>query len=502
MKSKLAKRILAVVLAVITVFVPLITAFAQSEGSRIYPTIYVHGFMAKDVYVNPDDPDSQTAWPPSSDSIKTTVKECLPVIGKFALNHNWDSFGKALSPVFAKLFAPICCDTNGDVSNGSGVRFEYPEKEEINAEGTYDFDYDWRLDPLIIAEQLSDYIDYIIECSGSEKVNIICHSFGGVVTMSYLALYGNSKIAGVCFFASAPYGERYNGEMMSGNIGFESKGVVEYFKGMLSDNDYNYLISFALDILYKSGILEPICACCNYTVEKILPVAAAEAILPLFANWLPIWSMVPDEYLKSAKAYVFDTVYKGEDRSKILSRIDEFNEKVRSKREDILKDLNANAHLIIISGYGLSTVPLIKNWQCNSDDTIDTTNTSFGATVAPYDEKLSNDYLSKAKPEYISPEQNIDASTCQFPEQTWFIHNMKHTASNDCLDEMMMTLLRSDEQPTVNTYKQYPRFLEFSEQNDTVLPHTAEQPAMKFFQKLKLAIKDIFKLIASIFKKK
>ena len=77
---------------------------------------------------------------------------------------------------------------------------------------------------------------------------------------------------------------------------------------------------------------------------------------------------------------------------------------------------------------------------------------------------------------------------------------MKHTASNDCLDEMMMTLLRSEEQPTVSTYAQYPRFLEFSEQNDTVLPHT-EAKTISFIQKIILALKDIIKLIASLFNK-
>lgn len=501
MKAKISKRILAIILAVVTAFVPLITAFAQGESGRIFPTIYIHGFMAKDIYANPEDPDSETVWPPSSESIKTTVKECLPVIGKFAVTHNWDSFAKGLNPVFAKLFAPVCCDTNGDVSNGTGVKFSYPAKESIHADGRYNFDYDWRIDPLVIAQQLNDYINYILECSGSEKVNIICHSFGGVVTMSYLALYGNEKIAGVCFFASAPYGERYNGEMMNGNIGVESEGLVEYLKGFLSDNEYNYLISFVLDVLNQSGILKPICACGNYAIDKLLPLIAAEALLPLFANWLPIWSMVPDEYLEGAKHYAFDTIYKGEDRSVILAKIDEFNEKVRSKRETILKDLNENAHLIIISGYGLSTVPLIKNWQCVSDDTIDTKNTSFGATVAPYGEKLSDEYLSKAKAEYISPEKNIDASTCLYPEQTWFINNMKHTADSECLNEMMMTLLRCEEQPTVNTYKQYPRFLRYSQQNNTLVPYTEAAPAMNFFEKLKLAIKDIFRLISALIKK-
>lgn len=498
---KTAKKILSVVLAVVVVLVPLLTVCTQAEEARLYPTIYVHGFMAKDIYVDPSDPDSETAWPPSSESIKETVTDCLPVFAEFALTKDWDAFTAGLNPIFSELFAPVCCDENGDVSNGSGIRFTYPSKGSVNKNGTYSFSYDWRLDPLVIAEQLNEYIDYILECSGCDKVNIICHSFGGVVTMSYLALFGNDKIAGVCFFASAPYGERYNGEMMSGNIGFETDGVVEYLKGMLSDSEYNYLISFVLDVLNQSGVLDPICDCCNYTVEKILPAAAAEAILPLFANWLPIWSMVPDEYLEDAEDYVFNTIYKDEDRSIIISRIEEFNEKVRSKRETILKELNEDAHLIIISGYGLSTVPLIKNWACESDDTIDTKNTSFGATVAPYGETLSEEYLSTAKAEYISPEKNIDASTCQFPEQTWFIHNMKHTASGDSLDEMMMTLLRSEEQPTVSTYAQYPRFLEYSDQEDTLTPHTAVNPQLTFFERIKLVIEQLIKLISSLINK-
>ena len=84
MKTKMLKRIFAVVLALVTVFVPLVTAYAQGESTRLYPTIYVHGFMAKDIYKNPEDSESGTAWPLVTDDILTAVKEALPVIAKFA----------------------------------------------------------------------------------------------------------------------------------------------------------------------------------------------------------------------------------------------------------------------------------------------------------------------------------------------------------------------------------------------------------------------------------
>ncbi len=497
------KKLFSVFLSLIVTLVPLLSVSAESSIKDDCPVIYIHGFMASDLYSDKNDPESEKIWPIPSESIVSAVKNASPYIAEFAFNKDWDSFAEKTFSVVSDLFAPLCCDINGNITDNSGAYFVYPDKAQVTKNGRYSFTYDWRLDPLILAQQLNDFIDYILECSGASKVSLFCHSFGGVITVSYLSLYGNEKIDGVCFYSSAPYGETYNGELMSGHISVNSGSFTQYMSGLLSDSDYPYLFDTLFEILDLSGALDPVCDCVNYTVDKVLTIAAKKAILPIFAGWLPIWSMIPDEYFESSYNYVFNTIYKddGIDRSEIISKINEYNTKVKVNREKTLRDLNEKANLIVISGYNFASVPLVESWEYMSDNTIDTKNTSFGATTASYYGVLNEEYLSKVDPKYINPEKNIDASTCMFPEQTWFIKNLKHTASSGCLDEMVYTLLLSKEQPTVNTYPQYPRFTIYSPQNDTVTPYEYAEK-LSLLDKIILAIKDLYKLIVNLINNK
>ena len=70
MKHGLFSKTLAVVIAVVLVCVPLFNAFGAADTiTQECPYIYIHGFMGTDLYENPDDPDSDVIWPPSTDSI-------------------------------------------------------------------------------------------------------------------------------------------------------------------------------------------------------------------------------------------------------------------------------------------------------------------------------------------------------------------------------------------------------------------------------------------------
>lgn len=495
------RKILSVIIAVVIIAVPLMSVFAHAESVQKYPLVYVNGFMSRELHSDKNNPDSDVIWPPSAESILKTAGKMAPYIAKFAVDKDWDYFAEKSFPYVGELFAPVCCTNDGTVTNGSGIIFDYPDKETVTYGGSYDFYYDWRLDPVDIADELNDFINYILECSGAEKVSIIAHSLGGVITLSYLTLYGTQKVDGVCFYVSAIYGEAYNGQLMSGKIGFNGDCLTEFMRGTFSDNEYQYLLASIFDVLNKTGILDPICACANYAIDQCLDVAAREAVLPLFANWLSIWSMVPDKYMNSAKEYVFDNVYSNVDRSVIIGKIDRYNNTVRAHKEETLKKLNETANVIVISGYGFTPIPIIPDWKVLSDTNVDTSSTSFGAITAPYGEQLSEEYLQSADSRYISPEKNIDASTCLFPEQTWFVENLKHTAGGGVVSEMQKTLLFSEKQPTVDTYEEYPRFLKYSAQENTLTPNTEAVPAPTFIQTVILVIKDIVKLIKNLINK-
>ena len=111
---------------------------------------------------------------------------------------------------------------------------------------------------------------------------------------------------------------------------------------------------------------------------------------------------------------------------------------------------------------------MTKSWRNEADTVIDLKYASFGATAAPHGETLSDEQLSTSDGKYISPQKNIDASTCMFPEQTWFIRHMTHGMSPNCLEDFGKILLYSDGQATAETYEDFPRYLYYSETADAL----------------------------------
>ena len=141
-----------------------------------------------------------------------------------------------------------------------------------------------------------------------------------------------------------------------------------------------------------------------------------------------------------------------------------------SKREETLLALDESSKVIVICRYGFSSLPIAPSWNAHTDGSIDAANSSFGATTLAHGEIFSEDYLAKADKKYISPDKTIDASTCLFPEKTWFVKNFQHSEGCDDIDTMIYTLLDYEKEATVNTFKEYPRFMKYNEPTDEIFP--------------------------------
>lgn len=133
-----------------------------------------------------------------------------------------------------------------------------------------------------------------------------------------------------------------------------------------------------------------------------------------------------------------------------------------------LENINNKANLYVIARYGYSGMFMVPSWVNETDTVIDLKYASFGATVAKHGETLSEKYLAKANPKYISPGKNIDASTALFPQQTWYIKNFTHSHSTKHFEDMVKVLLYSKTQATVDTYKEYTRYLTYNEDTGTI----------------------------------
>ena len=503
MKIRFSVKLLSVIVAAALLMAPLagLTAYARQRTLvQNYPLIEIPGFMASDIYEDKNDKNSKEIFPWSTDDILNTVKNCIPALLKFLVTKDYDALADTIIPEAKALLAPSFCNPDGTPAGESGAYMEYPDEKDIHKNSTLTFRYDWRIDPVEVAAQLNDFINYVLEATNCKKVAVSCHSLGGLIALTYMSIYGTDKIYAAGLNTTAIFGESYTGQMFSGDITVEGDALVYYLQFALDQSDYDAIVGAVLDALKEAGIADAIAKYANDIIEHIKERAISEVLFPMFSSWLSIWAMVPDEALENAKNYMFGVADPAVDYSGLRTRIDNFSRIFRPTRTQTLQELNDKARVAVISRYGYASIPLTSKWQNITDGVIDTENNSFGATVALYGKTLTDEQLNGAAPEYISPDRTVCASTCLFPEQTWFIKNYKHATNSDALDEMIYKLLFNPKgESTVDSYEEYPRFLQFRSYDESILPDTTTAEKLTGFKAFLARFLDIINNIYCVF---
>ena len=465
------KKIVAMLLSILLIFSFVSVSVSATEQKTSYPVIYIPGFLTSDILSDKNDPESAPYWPLQPENTSTAVSLAVPALAKLALKQDWDEFGETLVPIFDKFFTGLFNGKDGSPQGKSGVYCQYPTAEELQVLEEVTFRYDWRRDPIEVAKDLNKYINHVIKVSGQKKVSISCHSQGGVITLAYLSLYGSSKIHGVAFDSAALYGQTFNGNLLCGNLDFEGDALLHTFKETFKINGNTLLVDGIVEILKESGLMDIIANLGDDVVDKLRPYLY-KSLASLFACWPSIWAMVPDDQIDEAMDFVFTEIYDKNDpeSKKLIKKIKNYNTKVRSKREETLLALDKTSKVIIICRYGFASVPITPAWNAHSDGNVDVANGSFGATTLEYGKTFGEDYLAKADSRYISPDNTIDASTCLFPEKTWFVRNLQHSTGCDGIDTMIYTLLDYEKEASVRSFKEYPRFMRYNKLTSDVVP--------------------------------
>lgn len=495
------RKTVSVLLAAVllfSVFIPV----ACAESVKNIPLIDIRGFMSYTVYESEEDPNSDTAFPPSTSKIVKAVMDLVPAMANLALTKNWSKFGETFIPALNDLMSPLDYGSNGEEIHGTGMHFTYPTYEELSSTLRTDFLYDWRADPFESAAKLNDLVNYITGELGFEKVCIECHSYGGIVLFTYLSEYGAEKVHSCCFNASAVYGAEFAGELLKGNVNISTEALTEFLKGLFSHNDYELLLASLADAMHKAGLTGLVSDFVNDIFANLSDVIWKDSIVPIFGNWPSIWSLCPDKDIDAAYDFVFGNIFSkdGEDHSGLEEKINHYNTKMRPAREKLLQKINDSTNMYVIARYGYYGVPLGNIWQSNTDTVLNTEAEAFGASCK---DVAAQDLFDTAE-KYVSPDGVIDASGCLFPEQTWFIKNCKHTQKDASINNFVASLLRYDGQATTETFAQYPQFLLFNGETSEVEAETALNANEKtfkqsfinkiaaFFQKVKDFFRSVF----------
>ena len=443
------KKILSLLLAIIMVFTCISVALATDGTKQTCPLIYIPGFTSSDIYTDVTDKSTYAGFPGTDDIIAVVTDTILPALVKYAIDKDTDKLTDTVTKRINKIFDGWFNDITGDAKPGSGIIPE--ELTDVTAKSELVFRYDWRADPMVIADELNAYIEKVCKLSGCDKIALGCHSLGSTIALAYLTKYGNSRVSGMVFDSPACNGVALIGNVLTGKVNLDADGIAYYLKTYLGESEYNRLISSLIDIFKSAGLLDLFSLFADMVIAELAPGIYRGTVIPLVACWPTIWSMLPDDKVDDAKAFVFDEIMKDQDMTALEKKIDSYNKTVRANRVKTLKAYNAVGNFAILSRYSDQTIPLRGSADLIGDTIIETKSTSFGATTAPIGDYFSDDYLKSKNSAYISPDKTVDASTCLFPEQTWFIKDSGHFETGGVTELYYPMFLFAKEELTCDT---------------------------------------------------
>lgn len=511
------KKALSVLLAAIILAVSTVPAFFAADEE--YPIIYVSGMGSALVDASGKSIDTAEI---DKDYIVNSVKE---VVSKIPVDPNgsWDEYCDTLFNSFSPIYDEIRLDKNGEASDGSHVKKVWSKNSLIKKHSNYlaedyHYAYDWRIDPFEVAKDFSKYVDAVREVTGKSKVTIVGRCLGACIITAYLEQEENvwEKVQNVIYYAPSVGGISLLGALFSGQIELDVDALDRFINTysekyeLLEDSSLQALvvsiISFAkyLKLLgYGTDVIQGIY---NRVYENLVPRLA----LTSYGSFPSFWSMIGPEYYEAARDFVF----KGqeEEYAKMIEKTDHFYYSVTARLPEIIKKLSdRGVNFSYIAKYNTENVPVFKGSNVQGDGLVELTTLSAGATSEKMGCCLSEEYIKKAKEngtdKYISADKLVDASTCLFPDTTWFIKNLDHATMPDSINPLIVSISKGNGSFTVWSSEEFPQYLTFNAGDESLSPIVKENDNLEntpkdFISSILRLFTNFFKFLKSLFEKK
>ncbi len=470
---KITNRILALFLSLLLVTTMVAPLTAQAASKLDLPIVYVKG-ASREIY----NKSGKKIFPTASitTKIKQNSSKILSAYNKGVLRNDWSYLQKAIEDAINPIYKDLRLNTAGEISNGSYSKPSSTPKKKKSGYTMleYSFEYDSRLDPLATAAKLNSYINSVLKATGKKKVQLIGRCLGGSIISAYLVKYGSSKIDTAVFYATAGNGLLPLSAIFSGKVEIDYTALYNYTRTNM-DSEYADIIQALTAVMSIIPIGK---ASLNAQFKRIAKEILPDLVLFTRGTMPAYWSMVGDEYYEAAKKFTFGkqtTKY-----AKLIDKIDNYHYNVQRKLPSKLKELQKKGlKLAIISKYNVSLPPLFEYGGQQADGYVELAKQSFGAITCDVGKSLSVNYLdyiaSTGKSRYISKDQAIDASTCLFPDYSWFLKDCTHSKWASSVHNFIMEIFHSKKQYTINTNSKYPQFLKYNDSKNKLTPITSAQ---------------------------
>ena len=499
------KKTLSILLGFLLIAVSALPAAAADESCDCgrAPIVHVCG-IGNTVYDG-----EETVFPPQGKTIFETVFTALPLLPALVRGSlNVRQQERALRAA-ARIFAPIAFDKNGDPATPAAARFTYPESVAHEDGEPIVFDYDWRLDPFVVAQHLHDFIRFVEEKTGHDGVYIVAESMGAMILTTYLSVYGTEDIKGAVWMNGAYKGVASCSESYSNQNSFSAESFYAYLIQQTGVFGNSPQLCDLFTGLYASGLLESVLVPVEKAARQLADDGALTRFMQQYLGRIPgFWGLVSAEDYPAARDFVFPTAESQEEYAVLLARLDRFYTEVSSRVDEIMTmTKEATGKIGVICGYGEVIVPVTKDNTRQSDSVILTEDESNGATCAPLGKTLGDHYVQAIDDghNHISADRVIDASTALFPDNTWFVKYAHHRVHYDVYSlELVQNIFYSDGFDVFSD-RTFPQFMVFDVDTNTVSPLTPDNGGQKmvepgFAAKLYTALFTVIRVFTDLYK--
>lgn len=411
------------------------------------------------------------------------------------LTGNYDNYYQAIFDTISEIFAEVRLDDNGEVTNGTNIPGWHLWKNwcsmndnlmsgpDYFAPNDYQFWYDWRKDPIEIADELNEYIEAVKYQTGCSQVCINSRCLGTNIFFAYMSKYGLDSIHGVSFDGSTVLGTEALSEPVSGKFNLDGDAIIRflYDSNAMDLLHVDQFIIDTVDLLEESGTIQFVEDYTKLTVYDKVKYGVTSALsLSTFFTWPGYWASVASEDFENAKYYVFgeEGSAKREQYAGLIEKIDNYDRQVRQNLPRMLEQLKESDTLVaVFSKYGAQLAPICESNDLPADQIATVRKSSFGATTSTLYEPFSDEYVAQREAEgkgkYISPDRLIDASTCMFPDQTWFLKGERHSEWSEFENNFVYTIITADTQYYIDDFE-YTQFLVFDQETKEFSAMTEE----------------------------
>ncbi len=475
------KKTVSIILALSMILALFVPAFAENEDVSVHnpsecknvPVIVVRGMDFGGLYV---DCGTENEKPAINTDAGMIVKGVFKAIGKGIAKFSFDGIIDGVADLATDIFVNLSMDENGDSLYNVSVP-EYPESADNyenlrNGEGfeygivrtcietfgeghTYYVNYDWRLDPYVVADDINAAVETAVRNTGHDKVNIVCCSMGGLMTVAYLTEYGYEKVNRCLFMSSTFCGAQVASDLLCGKVDIAPENLYNLLKNLTSDQK---ILSFMIDAVDYVGGFDAITNLTDRIFDNYKDEIFADVIKPVFGKMLTLWGLAQPEDYDAAINYMFGGRTK--ENETFLNRADALQKMMNGRTALINEMIENGVEIAVVAHYDTPVVPVYENAHFNGDGTLETYQMSGYATVAPYGKTLGDDYVA-SNPEYLSPDRVVDLSTALFPEYTYIIKGAPHVAGSYGTDyaDFIVWLLSYDGKFYAGADERYPQFM-------------------------------------------